>query len=410
MGKEETVTKFQRRKLTLQFCLALAILVLWGCQSRSAPSPRQPAAVPVVVAAAVQKPVAIQVSRIGNVQPYSSIAVKAQIGGELTGVYFTQGQFVRKGDLLFQIDPRPYEQALRQAQATLARDIAQVNQAKANLVRDLAQAKNARTEADRYATLARQGIISTEQNDERQTSSAAFQASVDADRAAIESSEAAVASDKAAVENARLNLTYCQIRSPIDGVTGDLLVTQGNLVKANADTPLITINQISPIYVAFSVPQKQLPEIRRYMAERQLAVEATPTNNPEQRQRGVLTFVNNTVDTNTGTIELKATFDNRAKHLWPGAFVDVVLTLATRNDAIVVPSEAIQTGQQGQYAFVVKPDHTVESRAVKTGQILGREAVVDAGIRPGELVVTDGQLRLVPGAQVQIQSGAPRGS
>lgn len=365
---------------------------------------------PVVVAAAVQKPVAIQVSRIGNVQPYSSIAVKSQIGGELTGVYFTQGQFVRKGDLLFQIDPRPYEQALRQAQATLARDTAQVNQAKANLVRDLAQAKNARAEAGRYATLARQGIISTEQNDERQTSSAAFQASVDADRAAIESAEAAVASDKAAVEGARLNLTYCQIRSPIDGVTGDLLVTQGNLVKANADTPLITINQVSPTYVSFSVPQKQLPEIRRYMAERQLAVEAIPTNHPEQRQRGVLTFVNNTVDTNTGTIELKATFDNRARQLWPGAFVDVVLTLATRNDAIVVPSEAIQTGQQGQYLFVMKPDHTVESRAVKTGQILGREAVVDDGIRPGELVVTDGQLRLVPGAKVQIQSGTPQGS
>lgn len=393
--------------------LLAALLVLWGCESRSAPPPRQAAAVPVTVAAAIQKSVAIQVSRIGNVQPYSSIAVKAQIGGELTGVYFSRGQFVRKGDRLFQIDPRPYEQALRQAQAALARDTAQVSQAKANLVRDVAQAKNAQTEAGRYAELARKGIISTEQNDQRQTSADAFDASVNADRAAIESAQAAVTSDRAAVEAARLNLNYCDIRSPIDGVTGDLLVTQGNLVKANADTPLVTINQISPIYVSFSVPQKQLAEIRGYMASRKLPVEAILAHQAEQRERGVLTFVNNTVDGNTGTIELKATFDNRNKRLWPGAFVDVVLTLATQDNAIVVPAEAIQAGQQGQFAYVVKPDHTVESRTVQTGQTVGREIVVETGIQPGEIVVTDGQLRLVPGARVQIQSGAstaPQGS
>jgi len=382
-----------------------ACLLSLGCSSQSAAPPSMPA-VPVTVATAVQKNVPIQLRPIGNVESYASITIKAQVAGELVRIHFSEGQEVKKGDLLFEIDRRPYEQALHQAEANLNRDIAQQTQAEANLGRDLAQAENARAQAARYAKLTAEGVISKEQNDTMRTTARSTDESARADRAAIESARASIAADKATVEKAKLDLEYCEIRSPIDGRTGSLQVKQGTLIKSNADTAMVVVNQIYPAYVTFSVPEDQLAVIRRSMAQGPLAVEAEVPNDPGEPARGQLSFVDNTVDSTTGAIKLKATFPNKEHKLWPGQFVNVVLTIGTESGVTVVPAEAVQTGQQGSYAFVVKADHTVENRELTVGRTIGRETVIAKGIAPGETVVTDGQLRLVPGFKVEVVNGA----
>lgn len=334
---------------------------------------------PVVVATVTQKTIPVQLSAIGDVQPYSTVSVKAQVSGELTRVYFAEGQDVQRGELLFTIDHRPFEAALRQAEA--------------NLAKDTAQAKNAEVEAQRYAGLVTKGFISQEQYDAAHATAAALAATMRA--------------DQAAVATAKLQLAYCSIRSPIDGRTGSLLVHQGNLVKAN-DAPLVTINQMTPIYVAFAVPEQYLAEIKRYQIHGLLKVEATipgGSDDPQDGKRldnGALTFIDNAVAPGTGTIQLKATFPNKTRALWPGQFVRVVLTLTSQPNTIVVPSQAIERGQTGQYVFVVKPDHTVESRPVVVSREVGTETAIAQGLHAGEQVVTDGQLRLVPGARVAI--------
>jgi multidrug efflux system membrane fusion protein len=297
------------------------------------------------------------------------------VGGELVGVHFKEGQDVKKGAPLFTIDPRPYEAALKQAEA--------------NLGRDLAQAKHAREDARRYESLIQKGVVPQQQYDR-------FRADADA-------LEATVLADRAAVENAKIQLGYCSIHSPIDGRTGSLIVQQGNHIKAE-DISLVVINQIVPIDVAFSVPEQFLSEIKKYMALGKLQVEALVPMDDERPERGVITFIDNAVDTNTGTIRLKGTFANREKKLWPGQFVNVVLTLTTEPNAIVVPTQAIQTGQEGQYVFVVKQDLTVESRPVVAGRSMNNETVVKKGLNPDEKVVTDGQLRLYPGAKAEIKT------
>jgi multidrug efflux system membrane fusion protein len=362
--------------------------------------------VPVTVATATERDIPIQLRVIGNVEAYSSIPVKAQIAGELVRIHFTEGQDVKKGDLLFEIDRRPYDQAVSQAEANLNRDIAQEKQAEANLARDQAQAQNARTQAARYGKLASEGIVSKEQNEQMRTTFSTAEEAVRADQAAIESARAAVGADKAAVETAKLNLDYCEIHSPLNGRTGSLQVKVGTLIKAQADTAMVTINQVSPTYVTFSVPEDQLTQIRRSMAQGPLEVEARVPNDPSGPARGELSFIDNTVDSTTGEIKLKAVFPNQERKLWPGQFVNVVLTIGKETNATVVPSEAIQTGQQGQYAFVVKQDHTVENRMVSIGRIIDRETVITKGIAPGETVVTDGQLRLIPGFKVEIVTGS----
>jgi len=364
-------------------------------------------AVPVTVATAVQKSIPIQLRPIGNVESYSSIPVKAQVGGELVRIYFKEGQEVKKGDLLFEIDRRPYEQALHQAEANLNRDIAQQRQAEANLAHDQAQAKNAEVQAARYAKLAGEGVVSKESNDQMRTNAQALQEATHADEAALESARAALGADRASVERAKLDLAYCTIHSPLDGRTGSLQVKEGTLIKANADTPMVTINQIMPAYVTFSVPEDQLAEIRRSMSARPLEVEAYIPSGPEVPVRGQLSFIDNTVDSATGVIKLKATFANRERRLWPGQFVNVVLTLGSDDNVTVVPTEAVQTGQKGQYAFVVKSDQTVESRVLTVGRTVGHETVILQGIQTGETVVTDGQLRLIPGFKVKIETAAP---
>jgi multidrug efflux system membrane fusion protein len=368
---------------------------------------------PVTIAQATARDVPIQIRQIGSVEPVAVIAVKAQISGELTQVLFKEGEEVKKGQELFEIDPRPYQQALDQAQAGLQKDIALVSQAEANLARDRAQAANASQQAKRYAGLAAEGVISKDQNDSYQTTSQVQDEAVRADEAAINSAKASVVSDRSAIETAKLNLSYCSIRSPIDGRAGSLLLQAGNLVKANDTTALVNINQLEPVYVTFSAPEQLLAEIQRYNTGRALTVNATGVADGENRGAaaiGQLSFIDNTVDSTTGTIKLKATFPNNQHNLWPGQFITVVMTLRTLNHATVVPSEAIQSGQKGQFAFVVKPDQTVETRVVTVGQTVDNQIVVESGISPGETVVTDGQLRLFPGARIRVAPAAKSGA
>ena len=378
----------------------------FGCGSRSE-APAQMPPVPVTTAIATQRDLPIQVRAIGNVEAYSSIPVKAQVSGELMQIHFREGQDVKKGELLFEIDRRPYDQALRQAEANLNRDVAQERQAEANLARDQAQANNARSQAARYAKLAEDKVVSKEQNDQMRTAATAADEAARADQAAIESARAATLADKAAVGAARLNVEFCDIHSPIDGRTGSLQVKVGTLIKAQADTGMVTINQISPVYASFSVPEDQLAAIRRSMERGPLEVLADVPNDPTPSARGHLSFIDNTVDATTGAIKLKAEFPNTERKLWPGQFVNVVLTVGVDAKATIVPSEAIQSGQQGQFAFIVKADHTVENRIVTVGRTLGHETEVTKGISPGETVVTDGQLRLVPGFKVEVVNNAP---
>jgi multidrug efflux system membrane fusion protein len=357
------------------FMPSIFALVFFGACGKKAEPPKK-LAVPVAVAAVVQKTVPVQIRAIGNVEAYTTVGVKSQIGGVLMQVHFKEGQDVSKGALLFTIDPRPYEAALKQAEANLAKDAAQL--------------ENAREEVRRYAELVKKGYVAQEQYDQIRTNSASLEATANA--------------DKAAVENAQLQLKYCYIYSPITGRTGSLISYGGNLIKANADTSMVVINQVQPIYVTFSVPEQYLAEIKKYMAIEKVKVEAVIGKDESHPVEGVLTFVDNAVDTTTGTIKLKATFANQEKRLWPGLFVNVAVTLTTQPNAVVAPTQAIQTGQSGQYVFVIKEDLTAESRPVVVGGALGGETVVEKGLQPGERVVTDGQLRLIPGSKVDIKN------
>ncbi|MBI5076146.1 MAG: efflux RND transporter periplasmic adaptor subunit [Nitrospirae bacterium] len=335
-------------------------------------------AVPVMIGIAAQKAVPLQINAIGNVEASSTVAVKAQVGGTLIKVHFTEGQDVKKGELLFTIDPRPYEAALKQAEAIFARDRAQF--------------ENARAEERRYAELVKKGYVSETQYEQVRTNAVAL--------------EAVVQSSKAQVENAHLQLAYCTIRSPFSGRTGSLSVYEGNLIKASADSPMVTINQIQPVNVSFAVPEKTLPEIKKYMTGGALKVEVLLSKDDRTPLQGSLTFIDNAVDTATGMIRLKGSFANNDRKLWPGQFVNLLLTLMTQSNAVVVPTQAVQTGQKGPFVFVVKEDATAEARSIVVSRTFGDESVIESGLKPGEKVVTDGQLRLSPGAKVEVKSKA----
>jgi membrane fusion protein, multidrug efflux system len=355
--------------------LAAVLTLLAGCNSgagdASTNGRANAPAVPVHVANAEKRDIPIQVRAIGTVEPFTTVAVKSQVEGSLAGVHFSEGDAVQKGQLLFTIDPRPFEAALRQAEA--------------NLARELAEARNATVDAERRTTLFAQGLVSRDEYDKSQTTAASLQAAAKA--------------DEAAVENARLSLQYCFIRSPVDARAGQVLVHQGNLVKEN-DTTLAVLNQVHPAYVAFSVPEQWLPEIRQRASEG-LAVDAY-VGKETKPVRGDLRFINNTVDTTTGTVLLKGLFANADEALWPGQFVDVSLTLRVQLGAVLVPLNAILPGQQGQYVYVVGADGAAEVRPVSSGEVVGSDVVVTQGLEPGETVVTDGQLRLAPGTKVEV--------
>ena len=363
----------------LAAALLTSLLALAGCSSQPAESPgmQMEFRVPVTVAKAVAKSVPVQVEVIGNVEAYSNVSVRTQMAGEIERAYFTQGEDVKKGQLLFTLDRRPFE-------ATL-------NQYEANLARDRAQLVNARAQAERNNKLFQAGIISKDQYETIHTNAQALEATVRADRAAI--------------ENARVNLSYCSIYSPLDGRTGSYQVYPGNIAKVN-DSVLVVINQVHPIYVTFAVPEQDLAEVKRYQARGPLAVEALIPNDPRPPAVGQLAFIDNAVDTVTGTIKMRATFPNPDNRLWPGQFVNVVIRLTTEANATVVPSQSVQTGQVGKYVFVVKPDETADLRPVVAGATVHGETVIEKGVTPGETVVTDGQLLLAPGSKVEIKKGS----
>jgi multidrug efflux system membrane fusion protein len=350
-----------------------AVALLLGCSEKKAPAP---AAVPVAVAQAVSKPMPVRVQAVGNILAAESVTVRSQVTGPLADVRFTEGQDVQQGQVLFTIDPRPFQ--------------AQLEQAQAELTRVQASAQFAKREAARYQELFNQGLVARSQQ-EQVTSNAS-------------AAEAMARAARSAVETARLQLSYTTIRAPLSGRSGRVLVDRGNLVQANA-TDLVVINQVRPIEVSFTVPADSVNEIRRRAAANELEVVAIQAGDTTPAA-GRLTFIDNRVDPQTGTIQLKATFPNDDARLWPGQFATVVVTLGVENDAIVVPSAAVQTGQQGTYVFVVKPDSTAESRPVTVARQIGEETVVTRGVAPGETVVIDGQLRLAPGVRVEAQSQA----
>ena len=352
--------------------LILSIAVLTAC-SGAKPKPKEET-VPVAVATAQQKDVPVQIRVIGNVLPVSTVQVRALAGGQLTRVWFAEGDDVRRGQLLFTIDPRPYQAALAQAQANLARDVANL--------------KNAEAEKARYADLVKKDYVTHEDYDRI--------------NAGEESSRAVVAADRAAIENAQLQLAYCEIRSPLDGRTGSLVVHQGNLVRANDTTPLVVINQVQPVNVQFAVPERQLADLRA-RGFTNVPVTATPQGSGAHPETGKLTFIDNSVDPTTGTINLKASFPNADRALWPGQYVNVAVTLSTLSAATVIPAQAVQNGQKGQYVYVVNSDKSVDMRPVSVVQQVDQSVVINKGVQPGESVVTDGQLRLTPKSKVEIK-------
>jgi membrane fusion protein, multidrug efflux system len=361
--------------------IAIALALISGCSDKGAANLAMRPPVPVLVAKAVQRDVPDQIKEIGTVEAFAAVAIKARVEGNLERINFKEGEFVKEGQTLAVLDARPFAAALAQAQA--------------NLTRDQANADKAHTDEQRFAFLLKEGVGSRQQYDQAYADS--------------KSLAATVAADRAAVETARLNLQYTQIKAPLDGRTGNLGAHLGDLIKADADNPIVTIDQIQPIYVAFSIAENRLAEVRRNMATRQLEVDATIPGDPGPAEHGVLAFVDNAVDKTTGTIELKGLFQNENRRLWPGQFVNATLTLNETPKAILIPSQAIQNGQQGTFVYVVGADLKVAQRPVVAGAVFDNETVIVKGIAAGETVITDGQLLLTPGATVRVKSALGSG-
>lgn len=366
--------------------------------------------VPVEVASVTQQDVPIQIKSIGNVEAQNTVAVRSQVEGTLLRVAFAPGQEVKKGDLLFTIDPRPLQAQLSQAEANLLKAMAAVRQGNDIVARDEATLANDRITLNRDAKLVESGVTPREQYDNDLAKTRADEATVRADQSAVANLQAAQKAEQANVENARVQLSYTTIRSPIAGKTGNLAVTQGNLVRANDTTPMVTITTASPIYVTFSVPERDLVRIRQASGKEGLEVQGEVPGDEATPVKGRLSLVDNTVDPATGTVRLKATFINDDRRLYPGQFVNVVLTLGIANQATVVPSQAVQVGQDKSFVYVVKADGTAEMRTVKTGTTIESMTVIEDGLKPGEQVVTDGQLRIVPGAKVQAKGKGQQGT
>ena len=345
-----------------------------GCAKQQAAPPARPPTM-ITVAKVIQKAMPVEVIAVGNVEAISTISIRAQVAGEVQNIQFKEGDFVKKGQVLLTIDPRPYEAALAQAKAALARD-------KATGTYNRAQAR-------RYKTLFDQGVVPAEQ--------------VDSFTSAADASDATVNADESAVKTAELNLEYCTIRSPLDGRTGAIMVKPGNLVKV-ADVPIVVINQVNPIYVNFAVPQQHWPDIKEDVDRRALHVKVTIPQDPDRPIQGTLTFVDNSVDTTTGSIHLRGTFENPQNRLWPGLYVGVLLTLSQQPNATVVPAHSIVTTQQGSYVYVVRANNTVEQRTVVPNRTIDNDAVVEKGLQPGEVIVTDGQVNLVPNAKIEVKN------
>jgi len=353
---------------------ALLFVVFQANRGSRADPPKSIAAVPVTTAPVILKTVPVRLYAIGNVEPYTTVAVKARVDGQLVSVRFKEGDEVRQGAVLFEIDARPFAASLKQAQA--------------NLLKDRALYDRAKEQDKRYKDLLAKNFISTDAYEQVRTNA--------------ETAAATVAADEAAIDNAKLSLEYCTIRSPVTGYAGRIQIQQGNLVKANDTNAMVTLNQVVPIYTSFSVPEQNVADVRRYQADGELKVAANFANATHPPMAGRLSFVDNSADATTGTIKLKAEFPNSDKALWPGQFVNVVLTLREQKDAIVTPSSSVQSGPTGQYVFVVKADSTVELRNITITRAEGDDTVVASGLKAGDIVVTVGQLRLAPGTKVNV--------
>lgn len=339
-------------------------------------------AVPVVIAPVARKPMPVRIVAIGTVQPIATVAVKSRVDGEIAEVKISDGQAVKAGDVLFVLDTRAAEAQLKQTEATL--------------VKDRAQLENAKRDVGRYKPLTEKEFVSRQQLDTAQTAAAAL--------------EATVLADQAIIDTFKVQLTYYTIRSPIDGRVGTIALKTGNAVKAQDTISLVTINQIKPIYVSYAVPQRELPGIRAAVGAGTVPVQAMVPGDPGAPINGKIFFFDNQIDPTTGTISLKAIFDNADERLWPGEFVNVSSTLRTEADAITVPSSAVQVGQNGNYVFVVKADNTVEVRPVRVDRTVGTESVISKGLNVDERVVTDGQSRLTNGSRVEIRTTAVTGA
>jgi len=372
------------RKKVFSGIFALAVLAAVGFMAfqanrgSRADTQKGPPAVPVSTVAVAVKSVPVRLQAIGNVEPYTTVAVKARVDGQIVSVHFKEGDEVRQGAVLFEIDPRPFAAALKQAQA--------------NLLKDKALLDRANEQEKRYKDLLAKNFISADAYEQVRTNA--------------QTAAATVAGDEAAIESAKLSLDYCTIRSPVTGYAGRIQIQQGNLVKANDTNPLVTINQVVPIYTSFSIPEQNIADIRKYQANGELKVQATFANALHAPIAGKLSFLDNSADITTGTIKLKAEFPNTDKALWPGQFVNVVLTLYEQQDAVVTPSAAVQNGPNGQYVFVIKPDLTAELRNIKVTRAEGDDTVVASGLQPGDQVVTVGQVRLAPGTKVSVAKPA----
>jgi multidrug efflux system membrane fusion protein len=351
---------------------AAAIVVFQANRGSRADTQKEAPAVPVTTSSVVLKIVPVRLYAIGNVEPFTTVALKARVDGQIVSVHFKEGDEVRQGAVLFELDPRPFAAALKQSQA--------------NLLKDRALLDRANEQEKRYKDLLARNFISPDAYEQVRTNAA--------------TAAATVAGDEAAIDGAKLSLEYCTIRAPVTGYVGRIQIQQGNLVKANDTNPLVTINQVVPIYVSFSVPEQNVSDVRKYQANGELKVQANFTNAAHAPIAGKLSFLDNTADTTTGTIKLKAEFANTDKALWPGQYVNVVLTLYDQKDAVVAPSGAVQNGPKGQYVFLVKPDLTVELRNIKIARTEGDDTIVASGLQPGDQVVTVGQLRLAPGMKV----------
>lgn len=391
--------------------LALASLFITACGSSGSlestnnkkKGKKGSEAAPVVTARVIRKDVPVDVDAVGNVEAYNTISIRPQVNGQLMKVFIQEGDYVRQDQKLVEIDPRPLQAQVAQAEAQLAKDRAQLQQANANLARDVANEKYAREQAARYVSLFEQGVVSKDDRERFSSNADSLEQSVQADQAAIESAKAQIQADQASLDSIRLQLSFTTISSPIDGRLGNIMVKAGNIVNAN-QTDLMSLAEVAPIYVTFSVPEPRLPEIRRFMGTgNKLPVEAKSQDESGDGERGELTFIDNNVDATTGTIKLKGTFQNADRKLWPGEFVNVAMRLTLQPNALVVPTAALQTGQDGTYIYVVKEDMTVEMRPVTAGLRVNDILVIDKGLREGEIVVIEGQLRLAPGSKVLIQ-------
>ena len=363
--------------------------------------------VPVRAVAAKTLDVPLEVTAVGNVEALSSVDVKSRVAGQVLHVYFQEGQQVQAGQLLFEIDAEPLLRQIAQTQADIAKDVALEQQARANVTRDEAQIKSSKSQAERATELQKEGIFSKEQTEQLVATNDSALASLDADKAAVESAEASGKSDRARLAQTQLQLAYTKITAPISGRAGSIAVKPGNLIKDN-DAALVTLLEITPIEVSFGVPEELLPEVQKYNAEHPLQIEASSGGNTSI---GKLVFIDNSVDTTTGTIKLKAKFDNTNHALWPGQFVDVKARLNLERDRVVVPSRTVQTGPQGKFVWVMNAEHTsVTIRPVSVERIFkpekgGEISVISSGVKSGEMVISEGQLRLMPGAKVKVLPG-----